>query len=97
MKVIWPDGPRWLSVTLYVSLGWVVVAVASEVLTVLPAGDLIMLAVGGALYTLGGVVYALRRPNPWPRIFGYHEVFHALVVAGSAVHFSLVAIYSVHG
>ena len=97
MKVVWPDGPRWLSVTLYVALGWVVVAVASEVLTVLPVGQLIMLAVGGALYTTGGVVYALRRPNPWPRIFGYHEVFHALVVAGSAVHFSLVAIYSVPG
>ena len=97
MKVVWPDGPRWLSVTLYVALGWVVVAAASEVLAVLPAGLNIMLAVGGVLYTVGGVVYALRRPNPWPRVFGYHEVFHTLVVAGSAIHFSLVAIYVLPG
>ena len=54
-------------------------------------------AVGGVLYTVGGVVYALRRPSPWPRVFGYHEVFHTLVVAGSAIHFSLVAIYVLPG
>ena len=97
MKVVWPDGPRWLSVTLYVALGWVVLPAVSEVLAVFPTGQLIMLAVGGVLYTVGGVVYALRRPNPWPRFFGYHEVFHTLVVAGSAIHFSLVAIYALPG
>jgi hemolysin III len=48
---------------------------------------------GGALYTLGGVVYAVRRPSPWPRVFGYHEIFHVLVVLGSTFHYSLVAIY----
>jgi len=48
---------------------------------------------GGVLYTLGGVVYAVRKPDPWPRVFGYLEVFHLLVVAGSALHYSLVAIY----
>jgi len=53
----------------------------------------VLLALGGIAYTLGGVVYAARRPNPFPRVFGYHEVFHALVIAGSSLHFALVALY----
>lgn len=93
LKVLWPDSPRWLGVTLYIGLGWVALAAASEVLDVFSAAPIVMLALGGALYTLGGIVYALRRPNPLPRVFGYHEVFHALVVAGSAVHFSIVAVF----
>ena len=93
MKVVRPDASRWLSVGLYVALGWVGVVAASEVLAWFTVGPLTMLALGGGFYTLGGVVYAAGRPNPWPRVFGYHEVFHALVVAGSAVHYSLIAIY----
>ena len=50
-----------------------------------------LLALGGALFSLGAVVYARRRPDPWPTFFGYHEVFHALVVLGVSVHFVLVA------
>jgi hemolysin III len=93
LKLVWPDGPRWLSVGLYVGLGWIAVVAASEVLARYSATPITLLLVGGALYTIGGVVYALRRPDPWPRIFGYHEVFHAFVVAGSAVHFATVATY----
>ena len=93
LKVFWPDGPRWLSVTLYVGLGWLAVVATQEVLSSFSPGALTLLAVGGALYTLGGIVYALRRPDPWPRVFGYHEIFHAFVVAGSAIHYSLIALY----
>ena len=89
----WPEAPRWLTVALYIGLGWVGVVTVSEALAEFPAAPLVMLGIGGALYTAGGIVYGLRRPDPWPRIFGYHEVFHGLVVAGSAVHFSLIAIY----
>lgn len=93
MKLIWPGGPRWFSVALYVSLGWVGVVSASEILNVYAASPLALLLAGGVLYMIGGLVYALRRPDPWPRIFGYHEVFHTFVVAGSAVHFATIAIY----
>ena len=89
----WPEAPRWLTVALYIGLGWVGIAVVSEALAVFPVASLVMLAIGGVLYTAGGIVYGLRRPDPWPRIFGFHEVFHGFVVAGSAVHFSLIAVY----
>ncbi len=93
LKLIWPDGPRWLSVGLYVGLGWIALAAVSEVLSRYSAPPITLLLLGGALYTLGGIVYARQRPDPWPRVFGYHEVFHAFVVGGSAVHFAAVATY----
>jgi hemolysin III len=93
LKLFWPDAPRWLSVALYVGLGWVALVAVSEILAEYALGPIAMLLVGGMLYTAGGVIYALRRPDPWPRVFGCHEVFHALVVAGSAVHFAAVAVY----
>ncbi len=93
LKLVWPDAPRWLSVSLYVGLGWIAVVAASEVLTEYMGGPMALLISGGVLYTLGGIVYARHKPDPWPRVFGYHEVFHALVVAGSALHYSAVAIY----
>jgi hemolysin III len=95
LKLVWPDGPRWLSVALYVGLGWIAVFGASAVLARYSATPVTLLVLGGALYTLGGIIYALRRPDPWPRVFGYHEVFHAFVVAGSAVHYAAIAAYVV--
>ena len=93
VKVIWPYGPSWLSVALYVGMGWIgVVAVWPVVNSLHPAG-ITLLMIGGLLYTVGAVAYATHRPNPAPRIFGYHEVFHVFVVAGSAVHFALIATY----
>jgi hemolysin III len=95
LKLVWPDGPRWFSVALYVGLGWIALVGASEVLARYSATPVTLLILGGVFYTIGGVVYALQRPDPWPRIFGYHEVFHAFVVAGSAVHYAAVAAYVV--
>jgi hemolysin III len=95
LKVVWPDAPRWLSVGLYVGLGWIALIGASEVVDHYLGSAMALLIAGGVLYTIGGLVYALQRPDPWPRIFGYHEVFHALVVAGSAVHYTAVAVYVV--
>ncbi len=91
MRLVWMGGPRWLRVGLYVGLGWVALVGVSELLQEFTIAPLVMLGVGGVLYTLGGVVYAVGRPDPWPRVFGYHEVFHLFVVAGSAVHYSVIA------
>jgi hemolysin III len=93
LKIAWPDAPKWLSVALYVGLGWIGIAGASEVIAHYWVGPIVMLLLGGSLYTVGGIVYALGRPNPSPRYFGYHEVFHTLVVAGSAVHYAAIAVY----
>jgi hemolysin III len=93
MKIAWPYAPRWLSTDLYIALGWIAIVAVVPLVQSLDAGPLAMLGLGGALYTIGALVYALRRPDPFPRVFGYHEVFHAFVIAGSAVHFALVAAY----
>jgi hemolysin III len=93
VKNAWLSAPRWVGVSLYLALGWVGVVAAGPLMAELADGALFMLVLGGALYSVGAVVYAMRRPDPFPRVFGYHEVFHAFVIAGSAVHFALVAAY----
>jgi hemolysin III len=93
LKVIWPLAPRRLSVGLYLGLGWLGVVAAAPLTAALTDGALAMLLVGGLFYSAGAVVYARRRPNPLPRVFGYHEVFHLFVIAGSTTHFVLIAAY----
>ncbi|MBI1886587.1 MAG: hemolysin III family protein [Chloroflexi bacterium] len=93
MKVLWPGAPRWLSVASYVILGWLALVPAAELATRFTTAPLLLLLMGGVLYTLGGLVYATEKPNPFPRFFGYHEVFHLLGISGSSLHYSLVAIY----
>lgn len=87
--VLWVRAPRALAAAIYVLLGWVVVPVVPALRSALGAGAISLLLSGGAAYTLGAVVYATRRPDPFPRVFGYHEVFHALVVAAAACHFAV--------
>jgi hemolysin III len=92
-KIFWPRAPRWFTVAPYLVLGWVGVIPARQVVSAMSPVQLALLALGGALYTVGAVVYAMKHPNPLPRIFGFHEVFHLLVIAGSAAHFALIAMY----
>ncbi|MDP9236888.1 MAG: hemolysin III family protein [Chloroflexota bacterium] len=96
VKVLRPDAPRWLGVGLYIGLGWVGVIAAAPVVSALPAAAIAGVLIGGMLYSVGAVIYAMRRPDPVPRIFGYHEVFHTFVIAGTAVHFALIAAYVIH-
>ena len=93
MRVAWPYAPRPLSVGAYLAVGWVALVATVPLLTAMAAWALALVALGGALCSVGGLVYARRRPDPYPRVFGYHEVFHALVVAGVVVFFSLVTFY----
>ena len=93
INLAWPASPRWLRVTFYVTIGWLALVPAAELAAWFTAVPLALLVLGGVLYTLSGVVYAVRKPDPWPRVFGHLEVFHLLVIAGSALHYSLIAIY----
>jgi hemolysin III len=85
LKCARPDAPSWLAVPCYVALGWVAVFVVPELLHTGGVTALVLTALGGLVYTIGGLVYALKRPNPFPSVFGFHEVFHlcTLVAATS--------------
>ena len=95
LKLFWIDAPKWLVALIYVILGWVAVAAFPELLATIGVTATALVAAGGVLYTAGAVIYALRRPDPAPTVFGYHEIFHALVIAAAAVQFAVVAFYVV--
>src|SRR5213076_689293 len=76
--------PRWAHTALYVSVGWTALVWVPSLAAALPLAAVLTIIGGGLIYTFGALVYALRRPDPVPRVFGFHEVFHALVIGGSA-------------
>jgi hemolysin III len=93
MTMLWIDAPKWLIAIVYVALGWVAVAAFPEMLDRLGITAVSLVAAGGVLYTAGAVVYARRRPDPAPAVFGYHEIFHVLVIAAAALQYAVVAFY----
>ena len=86
-RVFWIDAPRWLYVALYLVLGWAAVMYMFDLFQA-NAAMMILVIVGGVLYTLGAVVYALKRPNPWPGHFGFHEIFHVCTVLAFLCHWT---------
>ena len=92
LNLAWVDAPKWLTALVFIALGWVGVAAVPELLDLGIAPTVLVFA-GGGLYTLGAVTYALRKPNPGPGTFGYHEIFHVLVIAAAAVHFIAIAAF----
>ena len=92
LKLLWMDAPRWLSVALYLGMGWVAV-VAAPLLRSLPTGGIAWVLTGGLIYSAGALVYGFKRPNLIPGAFGFHELWHLFVVAGSACHFWAVLRY----
>ena len=93
LKLVWLDGPNWLTALLGVALGWVGVAAFPEMLDELGISASLLLVAGGIAYTAGAIVYALRKPDPLPGTFGYHEVFHALVIVAVALQYVVVSFY----
>src|SRR4051812_49755766 len=93
--LVWVQAPKWLSAACYVALGWFSLIAVPEIVSRAGAGALVLLAVGGVAYTAGAVIYARRRPDPRPATFGYHEIFHVLVVVAAAAHFTAVALFAV--
>jgi hemolysin III len=90
LKMVRIEGLKALAATLYIGLGWMVVVASPQMIRGLPPAAVALLATGGILYTTGAIVLATRRPDPSPAVFGYHEVWHAMVVAASLCHFAAV-------
>ena len=88
--LLWIDAPKQLSAVLYVVLGWSALAAMPELVEQVGWGATGLLALGGAFYSAGAAVYAFRRPDPKPGVFGYHELFHALVIAAAVTHYTVV-------
>jgi hemolysin III len=91
LSLAWITAPRWLVAGCYLALGWVAVVALPELWRQIGPAPFVLLALGGGLYSLGAAVYAIRKPNLWPRTFGFHEVFHALVIAAALSHFIAMA------
>jgi hemolysin III len=94
VEMIWIDHPKWVAAIIYLAIGWVAVAAFPELWSEMGVTGTLLVAAGGLLYTAGAVVYATQRPNPSPAIFGYHEVFHLLVIAAAVAHFSAIAFFA---
>ena len=94
VELVWVDHPKWVSAIVYIAVGLIgaIGFPAIVVETGIVAG--LLIAVGGALYATGAIVYAAQRPDPSPTVFGYHEIFHVLVIAAAATHFAAVAFYA---
>jgi hemolysin III len=91
MSFAWIDAPRWLCAACYVALGWAAVLAVPQMVSALPLVPVALFALGGVLYTAGAAVFAAGRPNPWPGVFGFHEVFHAFTLLGALAHFAAMA------
>jgi hemolysin III len=90
VALAWPSAPKWVGAVIAVALGWTVVPYLPELMRALTRWELSLIVAGGLAYTVGAIVYALKRPNPWPATFGYHEVFHALTLVAAALHLGAI-------
>jgi hemolysin III len=95
LKFLWTDAPKWLAAVIGIALGWVGVIVFPQLLAKTGPAASTLVLVGGLCYTLGALIYAWRRPDPFPRTFGYHELFHALVIVAVALQYAAVAFFLV--
>ena len=95
VELLWVNAPKWSTAIVYLAVGWIGALAFPEILSNAGLGAAALIAFGGVLYTIGAVVYARQRPDPRPDVFGYHEIFHLLVIFAAAAHFAAVAIYAV--
>jgi len=95
LEMVWVNKPRWLIAVVYVALGWVAVAAFPSIYNAIGLTATALVALGGVLYSIGAVIYATKRPDPSPTVFGYHEIFHLLVIAAASLQYAVVAFYVV--
>jgi hemolysin III len=87
--------PRWVGTCIYIVMGWASILALPSLLAALPTEAVMLLFLGGVAYTLGGIIYALKKPDPFPKVFGFHEIFHLLVILGAALHAAVIWIWVV--
>ena len=92
-KLAWIDAPAWLIALVYIASGWIVVGAVPQLVSRLGLVAVAALGLGGVLYSVGAVIYARKRPDPVPTVFGYHEVFHLLVILAAALQYAVVAFW----
>jgi len=88
LNLVWIEAPRWMTAIVYLALGWVALVAVPDMVSEMGAVATSLVLAGGGLYTLGAVIYALQRPDPAPAVFGYHEIFHLLVIAAAALQYA---------
>ncbi len=93
LKIFWLNAPRWLYTAIYLMMGWIIIIGIWPLVQSLAFGGIMWLLTGGIFYSVGAVIYGLKKPNPWPGILGFHEIFHLFVLAGSFSHFWLMYLY----
>jgi len=96
LKFAWVDAPKWVAAALGLALGWTAVVALPQLATRLNPAAVALLGVGGLAYTAGAIIYARRRPNPTPMVFGYNELFHALTIAAVACQYVAIAFFVIH-
>jgi len=95
LNLVWVDAPKWVTAAVYLALGWAAVVAMPQLASNLGAIAIALVMLGGLLYSCGAVVYAMRRPDPAPAVFGYHEIFHVLVIVAAALQYVAIAVYVV--
>ena len=95
IRLFWIAAPKWIEVAVAISLGWVGVVALPEIVSGAGLACMLLILAGGIAYSVGAVVYALKRPDPYPATFGYHEIFHLLIVVAVALQYSAIAFYVV--
>ncbi len=93
IKLFWITAPSWVSSLLYILMGWLAVFVLSPLVSSMPLDGILWLFAGGIFYTIGGVIYAIKKPNINNTYFGFHELFHIFVLAGSLCHYIMMYYY----
>lgn len=93
VKLFVINAPRWVTAGVYLVMGWLSVIAIREIVSFMPVSAIMWLVLGGVLFTLGAVIYIIKKPNPWPGSFGFHEIWHIFVILGCLAHFILIAAF----